>query len=166
MAKSHGGVINCKPLPKGLSFYISIISEWKPQSFKEMRKIISFFWVASVQFSRSVISNSLQPHDCSIPGLPVHHQFPEFTQTHVHWVSDAIQPSHPLSSPSPLAFNLSKHRGLFKWVNSSHQVAKVLLPIRFTIWKHHSHQESEHLEKTWVDDTHSKFLLCFLQGTF
>ena len=104
--------------------------------------------------------------DCSTPGLPVHHQLPEFTQTHVHWVSDAIQPSHPLSSPSPLAFNLSQHWGLFKWVNSLHQVAKVLLPIRFTIWKHHSPQESEHLEKTWVDDTHSKFLLCFLQGTF
>ena len=65
------------------------------------------------------------PMDCSTPGLPVHHQVPEFTQTHVHWVSDAIQPSHPLSSPSP-AFNLSQHQGLFKWVSSSHQVAKVL----------------------------------------
>ena len=58
-------------------------------------------------------------------GLPVHHQLLEFTQTHVHWVSGAIQPSHPLSSPSP-AFNLSQHQGLFKWVSSSHQVAKVL----------------------------------------
>ena len=65
------------------------------------------------------------PMDCSIPGLPVHHQLPEFTQTHVHWVSDAIQPSYPLSSPSP-AFNLSQHQGLFKWVSSLHQVAKVL----------------------------------------
>ena len=62
----------------------------------------------------------------STPGLPVHHQLPEFTQTHVHWVSDAIQPSHLLSSPSPPAFNLSQHQGLFKWVSSSHQVAKVL----------------------------------------
>ena len=52
------------------------------------------------------------PMDCSTPGLPVHHQLPEFTQTYVHWVSDAIQPSHPLSSPSPLAFNLSQHQGL------------------------------------------------------
>ena len=52
--------------------------------------------------------------DCSTPGLPVHHQLPEFTQTHVHWVGDAIQPSHPLSSPSPPAFNLSQHQGLFK----------------------------------------------------
>ena len=62
----------------------------------------------------------------STPGLPNHHQLLEFTQTHVHWVSDAIQPSHPLSSPSPPALNLSKHQGLFKWVSSSHQVAKVL----------------------------------------
>ena len=60
------------------------------------------------------------------PGLSVHHQLPEFTQTHVHWVSDTIQPSHPLSSPSPPAFNLSQHQGLFKWLSSSHQVAKVL----------------------------------------
>ena len=65
------------------------------------------------------------PTDCSTPGLPVHHQLLEFTQTHVYWVSDAIQPSHPLSSPSP-AFNLSQYQGLFKWVSSSHQVAKVL----------------------------------------
>ena len=66
------------------------------------------------------------PMNRSMPGLPVHHQLQEFTQTHVHWVSDAIQPSHPLSSPSPPAFNLSQHQSLFKWVNSSHQVAKVL----------------------------------------
>ena len=64
------------------------------------------------------------PMDCSTPGLPVHHQLLEFTQTHVHWVSDAIQTSHPLSSPSPPTFNLSQHQGLFKWVSSSHQVAK------------------------------------------
>ena len=60
-----------------------------------------------------------------MPGLPVHHQLPEFTKTHVHRVSDAIQPSHPLSSPSPPAHNPSQHQGLFKWVNSSHEVAKV-----------------------------------------
>ena len=64
--------------------------------------------------------------DCSIPGHTVHHQLLEFTQTHVHRVSDAIQPSHPLSAPSTPAFNLSQHQGLFKWVSSSHQVAKVL----------------------------------------
>ena len=66
------------------------------------------------------------PMDCSMPGLPVHHQLPEFTQTLVHWVSDAIQPSHPLSAPSPPTFHLSQHQGLFLWVSSSHQVAKVL----------------------------------------
>ena len=64
--------------------------------------------------------------DCSTPGLPVHHQLPEFTQTHVHWVGNAIQPSHPLSSPSPPTFNLSQPQGLFKWISSSHQVAKEL----------------------------------------
>ena len=66
------------------------------------------------------------PLDCSTPGLPVHHQLPELTQTYVHWVSDAIQPSHPLLSPSPPALNLSQHQGLLKWVSSSHLVAKVL----------------------------------------
>ena len=81
------------------------------------------------QLVSSVVQSCLtlcHPMDCSTPGLPVHHQLPEFTQTHVYWVGDAIQPFHPLSSPSPPAFNLSQHQGLFKWVNSSHQVAKVL----------------------------------------
>ena len=64
--------------------------------------------------------------DCSTPGFPVHHQLLELSQTHVHWVGDAIQPSYPLSSPSPPAFNLSQHQGLFQWVSSLHQVAKVL----------------------------------------
>ena len=66
------------------------------------------------------------PMNRSTPGLPVPHQLPEFTQTHVHRVSDAIQPSHPLSSPSPPAPNSSQHQSLFQWVNSSHEVAKVL----------------------------------------
>ena len=64
--------------------------------------------------------------NCRTPGLPVHQQLPEFTQTHVHWVGDAIQPSHPLSSPPPPAPNHSQHQSLFQWVNSSHKVAKVL----------------------------------------
>ena len=69
----------------------------------------------SVQFSSITQSCSTlcYPMDCSMRGLPVHHQLPEFTQTHVHWVGDAIQPSHPLASPSPTAFNLSQHQGLF-----------------------------------------------------
>ena len=66
------------------------------------------------------------PMNRSTPGLPVHHQLPEFTQTHIHRVSDAIHPSHPLSSPFPPAPNPSQHQSLFQWVNSSHEVAKVL----------------------------------------
>ena len=80
------------------------------------------------QFSSVVQScpTLCDPMDCSTPGLPVHHQLLEFTKTHVHWVDDAIQPSRPLLSPSPPAFNLSQHQGLFKRVSSLHQVAKVL----------------------------------------
>ena len=81
----------------------------------------------SVQFS-SVAQSCLtlcNPMDCSTQGLPVHHQLPEFTQTHVHWVGEAIQPSHPLLPPSTSAFNLSQHQDLFQGV-SSDQVTKVL----------------------------------------
>ena len=82
----------------------------------------------SHQFSSVVQScpTLCDPMNCSMPGLPVHHQLPEFTQTHAHRVSDAVQPSHPLSSPSPPALNLSQHQGLFKWVSSLYQMAKVL----------------------------------------
>ena len=81
----------------------------------------------SVQFSSVAQScpTPWDPIDCSTPGLPVYFQLPEFIQTHVQWVSDAIQPSHPLSPPSPPAFNISQHQGLFKRLRSSHQVAKV-----------------------------------------
>ena len=79
----------------------------------------------SVQ-SLSRVQLFADPMNCSMPGLPVRHQLPKFTQSHLHWVSDGIQPSHPLSSPSPPALNLSQHQGLFKWVSSSHHVAKVL----------------------------------------
>ena len=72
------------------------------------------------------MSDRLQPMDCSTPGFHVHHQLLELVQTPVHWVSDTIQPSHPLSSPSPPAPNPSQHQRLFQWVNSSHEVAKVL----------------------------------------
>ena len=78
---------------------------------------------SSVAQSRPTLCNHM---NCSTPGLPVHHQLPEATQTHVHWVGDAIQAFHPLSSPSPPALNLSQRHGLFEWVSSSHQVAKVL----------------------------------------
>ena len=81
-----------------------------------------------VQFSSVVQScpTLCDPMDSSTPGFPVHHHLPESTQTHVHWVGDAIKPSHPLSSPSPPAFNLSQNQGPFNWVSSSHQVANVL----------------------------------------
>ena len=78
---------------------------------------------SSVAQSRPTPSD---PMDCSTPAFPVHHQLPELARTDVHWVGDSIQPSHPLSSPSPPAFNLSQHQGPFQWVASSHQVAKVL----------------------------------------
>ena len=85
-------------------------------------------WLSSVQLSSVTQScpTHCDPMDCSVPGFPVHHQLPELTQTHVYWVDDAIQPSHPLLFPSPPAFNLAQHQGLFKWVSSSHKVVKVL----------------------------------------
>ena len=76
-------------------------------------------WFSSVVQSRWTL---LDPMDCSMPGFPVHHQLPEFTQTHIYQVDDAIQPPHPPSSPSPPTFNLSQHQGLFKWVTSSQWV--------------------------------------------
>ena len=95
-------------------------------------KWVLYHWVTcealimgSVQFSHSVVSDSLQPHGLKHT-RPPYHRFLESTQTHVHWVGDVIQPSPPLSAPSPPALNLSQHQGLFQWVNSSHQVAKLL----------------------------------------
>ena len=92
--------------------------------------VVGRVWMQiQIQFS-SVQSLShiwlCNPMNRSTPGLPVHHQLPESTQTHVHQVDDTIQPSHPLLSPSPPALSLSQNQGLFQWVNSSHQVAKVL----------------------------------------
>ena len=84
--------------------------------------MLSFLYYCSVQFSRSVVSDSLRPHEPQHARPSVHHQLLESTQTHVHWVGDAIQPSHPLSSPSPPALNLSHHQDPSQWVSSSHQV--------------------------------------------
>ena len=92
---------------------------------------------SSVPFSHSVVS-LCEPMNRSTPGLPVHQHLPEFTQTRLHRVGDAIQPSHPLSSPSPLAPNSSQHQNLFQLVNSSHEVAKVL---EFQL-QHHSFQRN------------------------
>ena len=92
-------------------------------SFLYSSSVYSWFQFSSVTQSCPTLCD---PMNHSMPGLPVHHQLPEFTQTHAHQVSDAIQPSHPLSSPSLPASNPSQHQGLFQWVSSSHQVAKVL----------------------------------------
>ena len=99
--------------------YIYLIRE---ELFKKYMYIIKDQF-SSVTQSCSTLCNLM---DCSMPGFPVHHQLLELTQTHVLRVSDAIQPSHPLSSPYPPAFNLSQHQSLFKSVSSSHQVGKVL----------------------------------------
>ena len=95
------------------------------------RPIGDLTWIwnfSSVQFSSvaQLCPTLCDPMNCSRPDLPVHHQVPESNQTHAHRAGDAIQPSHPLSSPSPPTPNPSKHQGLFQWVNSSHEVAKVL----------------------------------------
>ena len=112
-------------------------------------KIVGNLWTLteSVQFSSVAQScpTLCDPTTCSTRGLPVHHQLLESTQTHVHWVDDAIQPSHPLSSPSPPALNLSHHQGLFKWVSSSHEVAKVL---EFQL-QHQSYQWTPRTELLW-----------------
>ena len=112
---------------------------WEPYIMLQFR---------SVQFSHSVVSDSLKllglQHVRPLCPSPT----PQITQTHVHWVSDAIQPSHPLSSPSPPALNLSQHQVLFKWVSSLHQVAKVL---EFQL-QHHS------FRMDWLD-------LLAVQGT-
>ena len=99
---------------------------------KKIQKCIHFHLheikLICIQFS-SVAQSCLtlcDPMNPRTPGLPVHNQLPESTQTHVHWVGDAFQPSHPLSSPFPPTLNLSQHQGLFQWVSSLHQVAKVL----------------------------------------
>ena len=86
------------------------------------------------------MSESLRPRDCSAIGFPVHHQLPELAQAHVHPVSDTIQSSHPLSSPSPPALNLSQHQGLFQWVSSSHQVARKHWNFTFSISPSNEHQ--------------------------
>ena len=85
-------------------------------------------WVifSSVPFRRSVMYDPLPPYCCRMTSFPLHHVLPELAQTHVHRVGNAIQPSHPLSSPSPPAFNISQHQGLFQWVSCSYQMAKVL----------------------------------------
>ena len=127
-------------------------TEWsKSNKEGEIHCVIPYMWTLKRNTNtltykisdqtRSVTQSCLtlcDPMNRSTPGLPAHHQLPEFTQTHVHRVSDAIQPSHPLSSPSPPAPNPSQHHSLFQWVNSSHEVAQVL---EFQL-QHHSFQRN------------------------
>ena len=126
---------------------LSVCPVTRDVSFDQLLKIVFcdltrcgvfvFFWASLlpkplggqlVQFSSVAQScpTLCDPMNRSTPGLPVHHQLPEFTQTHVYRVGDAIQPSHPLSSPSPPAPSPSQHQSLFQWVSSSHEMAKVL----------------------------------------
>ena len=106
-----------------LNFLSKFTCCWLMLSKKHLSGCINF---RSDQISCWVVSNSLRPHESQYARPPCPSQLPEFTQTHVHRVNDAIQPSHPLSSPSPPPPNPSQHQNLFQWVNSSHEVAKVL----------------------------------------
>ena len=114
--------------------------------------------LSSVQFSSVVQScpTLCDPMNGSTPGIPVHHKLPESTQTYFHWVGEAIQPSHLLSSPSP-TLNLSQHQGLFKWVSSLHQVAKVL-EFQLNISPSNEHPGLISFRIDWVD-------LLAVQGT-
>ena len=108
---------------------ISCIQQWSLRSHTLVSCKTLKYLPEKIDAFRSVTQSCptlWDPMDCSTSDLPVHHQILQFTQTRVHWVSDAIQPSHPLSSPSPPALNLSQHQSLFKWVSSLHEVAKGL----------------------------------------
>ena len=109
---------NSQAINKNCSMNSGKCKEW------EIYSPLGFIIISSVAQSCPTLCNLM--NRSSTPGLPVHHQLLEITQTHVHWVGGAIQPSHSLLSPSSPAFNLSQHQGLFKWVSSWHQVAKVL----------------------------------------
>ena len=123
------GFCGCEQCHHLLSYTRSLLHRGKNVSGVELLRIMKFnIFHSSVQFSSVAQScpTLCDPMDCSTPGFPVYHQLLDLTQTHVHWAGDAIQLSHPLSSPSPPTPNPSQHQGLFQWVNSSHEVAKVL----------------------------------------
>ena len=130
-----------QPNPREVPWLSYLSLPWKgsisPLSFT-YHTITKYYGVRQIRSVAQSCPTLFDPMNRSTPGLPVHHQLPEFTQTHVHRVSDAIQPSHPLSSPSPPSPNPSQHLSLFQWVNSSHEVAKVL---EFQLL-HHSFQRN------------------------
>ena len=113
----------CVLLPGTTSYSYKNI--WERFHYASSRKKKSDYCVQLSSVAESCLT-LCDPVECSMQGLPVHHKLLEFTQTHVHRVGDAIQPTHPLAFPFPPTFNLSQHQGLFKWVSSSHQVDKVL----------------------------------------
>ena len=121
------GFCGCEQCHHILSYTRFLLHRGKNVSGVELLWITKFnIFHSSVQFSRSVVSDSLRPHGLQHARLPWYHRLLDLTQTDVHWAGEAIQLSHPLSSPSPPAPNPSQHQGLFQWVNSSHEVAKVL----------------------------------------
>ena len=155
-----------------LVLYVSYVSIKLEKNFKLKRNLNSKWYVQTVHRKGNMNGFSVQfspvtqscptlcdPMDCSMPGLPVHHQLPEFTETHVHWVGDAIQPSHPLLSLSPPAFNLSQHQGLFKWVSSSNQIAKVWeLQHQSFQWIFRTSFRLDHLDPLEVQETFKSLL--------
>ena len=110
----------------GMKEELFFLSREEEMSVFEHLLCVGNFTYQSVSSVAQSCPTLCDPMNHNMPGLPVHHQLPEFTQTRVHWVGDAIPPSHPLLTPSSPAFNLSQHQGLFKWVSSSHEVAKVM----------------------------------------
>ena len=122
---------------KILNFSFLYLSWWSPIQTVQVYLLLPALQFSSVQ-SHSHVQIFATPWTAACCLLPAHRQLPVIAQTHVHWVSDAIQPSHPLLIPSPATFNLSQHQNLFKWVNSSHEVAKVLefqLEHQYFQWK-------------------------------
>ena len=119
----HEEVVNQSAGRGALSSGSPCNAHWAEGCPRNQPLCLTCVYCCSVAKSRPTLCD---PMSCSMPDFRVLHYLPEFAQIHVHWVSDAIQPSCPLSPPSPLALNLSQHQGLFQWVGSLHQVAKVL----------------------------------------
>ena len=143
-----------------ISFCIRLKQLWKWSAMKvEYVFNVHIYFLLYLQYSSvaQLCPTLCDPMNRSTPGLPVHHQLPELTQTHVHWVNDAIQPSHPLSSPSPPAPNLSQHQSLFQWVNPSHEWPKYW-GFSFSISPSNEHPRLISFSMDWLD-------LLAVQGT-